>query len=246
MRTLIAIVLTVVALLLALREYSRTDPAEQVFGEVPSSKPKVTTIAEVNARQADSAQAGQSREASSANYTTVSHPDDLFINWSSVEISDPIPREMPSKESDNPYDAGFARDWVDRSLGTRTAFSNSYGGSPLVDPKPFIVEIISEPKDPDDNWSYGVEFELRHILERAFISIPRPAVTRVFCNRHGCLVYLEFDGARASKVGAIPHAILGAPSIRAFGIKREDLFDLVGSKKEPRIDWQLIVIRRRS
>lgn len=170
--------------------------------------------------------------------STDAHP----IDWDSVRDSFPIPRRMPEGHSNSPYEAGFAREWVERSLRNRTSVFGRESGTPLVDPKPMVLDIVSEPKDPEDSWAHGIEYELRRVLEREFLGKPQPAATRVFCNRHGCLVYLEFEGAQTHKIGAIPNAILSSSWRKGFGIEAENVFVLIGKQAEPRVNWQLFMI----
>ena len=166
------------------------------------------------------------------------------VNWSLVREHYPIPREMPAGQSDDPHEAGFAREWLERSLGSRTAFLQRFDGTPFMDPKPLILDIMSEPKNPEDSWSYGVEYELRRVVEQQSRQRPEPAVTRVFCNLHGCLVYLEFEGEKMSSISSIPNAILKSSWRKEFGIEGRNVFLVIGRQEEPRIRWQLFLIHR--
>ena len=167
------------------------------------------------------------------------------VNWNLVFDSYPIPREMPAGESDTPLGAGFAPEWVERSLRNRDGVLMRHDGtSPFVDPKPMILDIVSSPKAPDDNWSYGVEYEIRRIVEREFKKVPPPDVSRIFCNVHGCLIYLEFQHQPVSKLGLIPNAILRSDWRADFGIKEQMLFDLIGRRDDMGIRWQLFMIHR--
>jgi hypothetical protein len=166
------------------------------------------------------------------------------IDWTLVGDSSPIPRAMPANESDDPYRAGFARQWVEQSLKNRTAFFGREAGSPLLDPKPFLLEVVSEPKNPDDSWPYGVEYELRRIVEQQSHESPAPEVTRIFCNSHGCLVYLEFEGDKMANISAIPSAILKSSWRKDFGIEKSNVFVLLGRQEEPKIKWQLFLVHR--
>jgi hypothetical protein len=166
------------------------------------------------------------------------------IDWKLVGESSPIPRGMPANESDDPYSAGFAREWVEQSLKSRTAFFGREAGSPLLDPKPLLLDVVSEPKNPEDSWPYGVEYELRRIVEQQSQAGSEPAVTRTFCNRHGCLIYLEFEGDKMSDISSIPNAILKSSWRKGFGIEPRNVFVLLGRQDEPRIKWQLFLIHR--
>lgn len=166
------------------------------------------------------------------------------IDWNLVGESSPIPRGMPANESDDPYSAGFAREWVGQSLKSRTAFFGREAGSSLLDPKPLLLDVISERKNPEDSWPYGVEYELRRIVERQSLVSPAPAVTRFFCNHHGCLVYLEFEGDKMADLSSVPSAILNSSWRKDFGIEDRNVFKLIGRQDEPRIKWQLFLIHR--
>ncbi|HKU89821.1 MAG TPA: hypothetical protein VJP84_08500, partial [Steroidobacteraceae bacterium] len=166
------------------------------------------------------------------------------IDWNSVRESSPIPRAMPAAQSDDPYGAGFARQWVEQSLQKRNAFFGREAGSPLMDPKPLVLDVVSEPKNPEDSWAYGAEYELRRIVDQQSRDSPEPAITRTFCNGHGCLIYMEFDGDKMADLSSIPKAILRAPWRKDFGIEARNVFVLIGRQDEPRIRWQMFLVHR--
>jgi hypothetical protein len=151
---------------------------------------------------------------------------------------------MPANESDDPYGAGFAREWVEQSLKQRTAFFSREAGSPLLDPKPLLLDVISEPKHPEDSWPFGVEYELRRIVKQQSKERPEPTVTRTFCSHQGCLIYLEFEGDKMSELSSIPKAILKSSWRKDFGIEPRNVFVLIGRQDQPRIRWQLFLVHR--
>jgi hypothetical protein len=204
--------------------------------EIPSGEPE---SAATNARRKPSTVEDDSRGNPAAAEIRAGP-----IDWEVVGESSPIPRAMPANESDHPYDAGFAREWVERSLKERTAFFSRQAGSSLFDPKPLLLDVVSEPKNPEDSWPYGVEYELRRIVEQQSQKGAKPAVTRIFCNRHGCLIYLEFEGDKMSNISSIPNAILKSSWRKDFGIEQRNVFVLLGRQNEPRIKWQLFLIHR--
>lgn len=166
------------------------------------------------------------------------------IDWQTVGELDPIPRAMPARESDDAYGAGFAREWVERSLGTRTTAYLAYGGWPMFDPKPPILQIVSEPKKHDDSWAYGVEYELRQLIAARPELIGKPVVSRVFCNAHGCLIYTEYLPEQPFKLAAVLKAIDDSPWSNLYGIHGENMFLLSGTQRADSSPWILSVVNR--
>jgi hypothetical protein len=218
---------------------SRSEPPPSEFSVAVGTPSAVLVPPATNARHNSSPVQDDGPPSAAAERVS-----DGRIDWSLVGDSSPIPRGMPANESDDPYGAGFARQWVERSLDKRTAFFGRKAGSSLFDPKPLLLDVVLEPKSPEDSWAYGVEYELRRIVEQQSYQSPEPAVTRTFCNRHGCLIYLEFEGDQMAKISSVPNAILKSSWRKDFGIEPRNVFVLLGRQDQPRIKWQLFLIHR--
>jgi hypothetical protein len=124
------------------------------------------------------------------------------IDWNSVGYGSPIPHLMPATESDDPVEAGFAIQWIDRVL-SRYPFSR------------LAAEIVSIHRDPDDAWAISVEKEWRKNIREADES-EAPTISRVFCNAVGCLCYMERDGVTPN--GSFSFVGL---ELKRFGIKQD-------------------------
>jgi hypothetical protein len=113
------------------------------------------------------------------------------IDWSTVRLRSPIPDSMPALESDDPFEAGFAREWIERSLGRASfgSFKNE-GRSTEILARPFALSVVSEKRMPDDSWAHGVDYELRRVV-RSRLAQDDVSAMRVFCSAHGCLCYFE-------------------------------------------------------
>jgi hypothetical protein len=169
------------------------------------------------------------------------------IDWNSIPFHGAIPRSMPARESDDPLDAGFAPQWIQR------AFDPSWGLASLAEEKgrrlvtnatSLAMKIVSEKKRGDDVWAYGVEHEIRRVI-REEIGTPLPTTLRVFCNAHGCMCY--FEGADALKhVSALEGALWRDTWAKDFGIVPLHAFDIAagGGQAGPRW-WMFFVSRER-
>lgn len=177
--------------------------------------------------EAQSRQEGKDSGAMARDSAELPRARSETIDWTSVHEFFPIPREMPAGDTETALGAGFAPEWVEHSIGKRLPVRGQYSQSPgrtLLDPRPMMLDIMSQPKDPDDNWAYGLEEELRELVKKEYSGKRPPAVTRTFCNRLGCLLYLEFDGKPSTTMSFIPHRILKAPWREQFGITGDNLF----------------------
>jgi hypothetical protein len=101
------------------------------------------------------------------------------IDWNSLGVGSPIPESMPTKDSDDPVEAGFASQWVERALMPSQ-----------FDADKFALKIVSTPRSPNDMWAYDARVALRTL---AHAKVPNGKNTRVFCNSIGCLCYVERD-----------------------------------------------------
>jgi hypothetical protein len=129
-------------------------------------------------------------------------------DWSAVTANAPIPLWMPASESDDPYEAGFSEEWIVRAI--EPGHNTAYNGKRSVRSSDLIRRIALEPKDPTDDWAYGIERDIRAVVaERvALRSIP----PRIFCNAHGCLVYFQAitDWDEFKAVGKLIHTTIRA------------------------------------
>jgi hypothetical protein len=224
----------------------QTSSGRRLESKVSEGPPPNTRVAEIHAPDHSAAKVFETPSRAIGAQDTLAlapGPDVSNIDWTSVRETFPIPRQMPTGEADTAYGAGFAPEWVEKSIGRNIPMSGRYGGRcPLIPLKPMILEIMSEAKGPDDNWAHGLEYELRRVLEAEYANKRAPTVTRTFCNRHGCLVYLEFDGKRSSTVSAIPMRILKAPWHKQFGITGDNVFNITTATRGLNIEWQLMMI----
>lgn len=165
------------------------------------------------------------------------------INWDTVKRGYPIPRAMPSSDSDDPLDAGFAIEWVVRALNSATGPVN--GSDPMrregLDARSFAALVISEFKRPDDSWAYGLEYEVRQFVESELRPGP-DTVIRQFCNAHGCLFY--FEGMSRGVLSTVTGAFLSNPQLRQYGIGLRDTWWTIGTDPEFRRKWNLILVTR--
>jgi hypothetical protein len=177
--------------------------------------------------------------------TAESSKIDPEIDWERVQSDYPIPRQLPVGLSGTPAGAGFVKQWVERALGEKPSVVVQYRDLPLINPVSLILDVISEPKDVEDNWPFGVEFELQTTLALEF-SGPRAVVlTRLFCNGHGCLVYLEHEATQNPNLKALSRRINGSPVFREFGISSDSLFEIYGGATGLDVRWRMLLIDRR-
>jgi hypothetical protein len=151
------------------------------------------------------------------------------IDWDAVGVYAPIPAQVPSALSEDPAEAGFPREWIERALPP-TIFARSN----------LAVAIASLRRSPDDSWARAMESSLREIIRNRVTTATR---SRVFCNSIGCLCYVE----RAESLSGNP--IVYSELIRAgkqrFGIEPSDL-DAATHSPKPGTAWELTVIKRPS
>jgi hypothetical protein len=157
------------------------------------------------------------------------------IDWQSVTLGSPIPRPMPVAASDDPSEAGFARQWIERAL-----------------PPParnLASAIVARHRTPEDTWGYDSERELRQFIQTKVATVT-PTISRVFCNSVGCLVYLERRGAFLdyrivynSLLGEMGHKLALRPQ---DGIEDARGEPPPGSDDSSRWSWELTLVRRAS
>jgi hypothetical protein len=156
-----------------------------------------------------------------------------MIDWNSVKPGSPIPRSMPTAPSDDPVEAGFAAQWVERAL------------PPPFSRQAFALAIIAKKRVAGDTWAYGVERQLRELINEQIAD--RAVVSRVFCNSVGCLCYLERD---SDKIPDPNDTILDSlkSGWPAFGIKPKDVNSTVSFSQAGGlpVSWSLIFIQRPS
>jgi hypothetical protein len=152
------------------------------------------------------------------------------IAWESLTSGSPIPHSMPASQSNDPLEAGFARQWVQHAL------------VPAESPERILaLAIVSKRRASEDLWAQSMEKELRTIVHEKFDL--RPTISRVFCNSVGCLCYLERDGAPMDEQSVL-RELLGERG-RKFGLQRSDV-DVVRTDAghgNPFV-WELTLVRR--
>ena len=173
------------------------------------------------------------------------------IDWNTVKTSDPIPASMPTSPSDDPVEAGFAPEWIQRALAPPDPPSCSSGGHGTAPDaacaRTLAWVIASKPRSGDDRWSYEFERELRHLIHNRYAE--RPTISRVFCNSVGCLCYVERHGPPFDPPPLdqqiIYHELLGEPG-RRFGIGVKDLNLVRADAYDHHFAWELTLVRRPS
>jgi hypothetical protein len=161
------------------------------------------------------------------------------IDWNALGPGSPIPEQMPAAESDDPLEAGFARQWVDRVVTPQY---------PNTDPwKDLALAIVSKHRDPDDQWASRAEKELWEIIQD---NIPRGRNPRVFCNSFGCLCYVE----REERVHySIVYLELVRNRGRSLGLSRNDISAIIGylrplaaqgARDGLASQWELTIVKR--
>jgi hypothetical protein len=151
------------------------------------------------------------------------------IDWNSLGPGSPIPEQMPATDSDDPVEAGFARQWVERV--------EAPGDFPW---KKLALEVVSKHRTPNDLWASGMVKELRDIIRT---KVPTAKNARVFCNSVGCLCYVERDEPFLRQ-SIVYLALLGDRG-RKWGLERTDL-DAIENIRRPDIPWELTIVRHRS
>jgi hypothetical protein len=152
------------------------------------------------------------------------------IDWTSVAPNSPIPVLMPSAQSEDPVEAGFAPQWVQRAMWP-----------PESPERKLALVIVSKRRTPDDLWAQAMEKELRAIVHEKVDS--EAAISRVFCNSAGCLCYVERDGSPLHP-GSVFRELLGARG-QKFGLQRSDLdaFRVDASDTRSWV-WELTLVKR--
>lgn len=169
-------------------------------------------------------------ESSSGESQTISGAEAVReIDWNSLGPSSPIPEQMPTTPSDDPVEAGFARQWVERV--------EAPGDFPS---KKLALAIVSAHRAPNDLWASGMEKELRDIIRT---KVPTAKNARVFCNSVGCLCYVERDES-SLRQPIVYLALLGDRG-RKWGLDRTDL-DAIEHMQRPDIPWELTIVRHRN
>jgi hypothetical protein len=170
------------------------------------------------------------------------------IDWNTVKTGDPIPASMPTSFSDDPVEAGFAPQWIQRALAPDPASCSSGDNGNAPDTacaRTLAWVIASKHRSEDDRWSYEFERELRHLIHNR--SAERPTISRVFCNSVGCLCYVERSGRPSDPPPLdqqiIYHELLGEPG-RRFGIGVKDLNLVRSDPYDHHFAWELTLVRR--
>ena len=126
--------------------------------------------------------AGNPSAAAPASQTaTASGP----IDWQKVEHGSPIPHQMPVGDGDKAIDAGFAPQWIERSI---TQWPPSFQDPDL--PSKQVLKIAKGNRRANDKWAHDMDAHLRATLRiNGDANVLRYA--RVFCGSEGCLCYYE-------------------------------------------------------
>jgi hypothetical protein len=144
------------------------------------------------------------------------------IDWIAVGAGAPIPDLMPATQSDDPVEAGFARQWVERAV------------FPIADSVSFrlALEIVSKHRTRDDHWAYAMEKQLRGVIQA---KVPNSRNARVFCNSIGCLCYTEWDESFLKT--PIIYGELRGETGQRVGLEPSDVVDAVWHLVRPGIPW---------
>jgi hypothetical protein len=169
------------------------------------------------------------------------------IDWDAVKTGDPIPASMPTSSSDDPLEAGFARQWIEHSMPTadlpRCSSTGRDSTPEAVCLRSLALVIMSRHRSPDDQWAYAMESELRALIKEKFGG-REPPISRVFCNAVGCLCYVQrgADGQPLAQM-AIVHELLGTTG-QELGLKASDLN--ATAQLYHGENWELTVVKRPS
>jgi hypothetical protein len=150
-----------------------------------------------------------------------------MIDWLAVGAGAPIPYLMPAAASDDPLEAGFARQWLERAVVPANTVSAK-----------LALDIVSERRTPDDHWAYAMEKELREIIRS---KLQKSKNSRVFCNAVGCLCYVERDESFLRNP-VVYRELLGERGHK-FGLAQSDL-DATVHPVRPGIPWELTFVKR--
>jgi hypothetical protein len=153
------------------------------------------------------------------------------VDWASMRFGSPIPETFPTADSDDPVEAGFARQWFE--LFRQAPDQEQTIALPL--------RIVSSPRNPSDQWSYKARAMLRDLLSA---EIPKGRNARVFCNDIGCLCYVERDdGERASRWVPVIYTKLKGGIWREAPFGPRDTFGyVVHPSRSPHVFWELTII----
>jgi len=158
-------------------------------------------------------------------------------DWESVQSGSPIPEQMPTAQSDDPLEAGFARQWITRSLSAW----------PQRQIRDWALAVVSKRRVADDIWAYQLEHQLREFIRmERDIDPGHPFVSRVFCNSVGCLCYVESHTSFADKTASLYGALQGDVG-KKFAISSEDISRIAMAGPEighSPLEWTLVVIKR--
>jgi hypothetical protein len=155
------------------------------------------------------------------------------IAWSTVGRGDAIPALMPTSGSANSLDAGFAPEWVERSVRPTPAGEEAAR---------WMLSIMSVQRASDDAWAEKVEHYLREFI-RTQADVQAPTISRVFCNSVGCLCYLERAGLPLTTL--MIYKALSSQAPPEFGIRQTSM-RIVDGPRRPDISWELTIVMRPS
>jgi hypothetical protein len=151
------------------------------------------------------------------------------VDWSAISVGSPIPDLMPIGDADDPLEAGFAPQWLERVGFVQGFVSPS---------RQFALHIVSLTRSPDDRWSLNMRRSLSTLVRS---SVPNAMNVRVFCNAIGCLCYVEREEPYV--LGSIVYGKLWGKSGRELHLSRSDLVDAWTHVHGPGRPWELTIIR---
>jgi hypothetical protein len=155
------------------------------------------------------------------------------IAWSTVRKGDAIPALMPRSRSADALDAGFAPEWVERSVRPLP------GGEESAQ---LMLGIVSEQRAPDDAWADKVEDYLREFIGTQ-VDVQAPTTSRVFCNSVGCLCYLERTGSPLTWL--MISKALKSQAASEFGTEQMGMTTMEHAPR-PGTSWELTIVTRRN
>jgi hypothetical protein len=148
------------------------------------------------------------------------------IDWTSITAFSPIPDALPTFDSDDPLQAGFSPQWIERSL---------MPGNP--DSAKFAQRIISQRRAPADVWARNMQNALWTLVHTK-VSAGKHA--RVFCNAIGCLCYVELDVPTDGQDNGIVFELLLGADGRTLKVPRSNLGEIIHYGPD---GWELTIIR---